>query len=147
MPREGLTYGGSLTTAERSATWWIDVLIWVTAWLLLAVALFYSLGPVPPGVNSFPHADKVFHASLYMAVVLTFLLAAVWRPGRGTGAFAWSGIWIVLGGISTGVLVELLQGAFFGRDAELADALADLAGVTLGYGLWLTLRLGFRERR
>lgn len=121
--------------------------MWLIAWLLLALALFYSLGPVPPGVESFRYADKVFHAATYMATAFTFLLAAVWRPGRGSGAFPQSGIWIVLGGIATGFAVELLQGAFFGRRAELVDGLADLVGVAFGSGLWLTLRAAFQPRR
>lgn len=121
--------------------------MWLIAWLLLAVALFYSFGPVPPGTESFRYADKIFHGATYMATVFAFLLAAVWRPGRGTGSFAWSGIWIVLGGIATGFGVELLQGAFFGRHAELADGFADLIGVAFGSGLWLTLRAAFQPHR
>ena len=121
--------------------------MWFIAWLLMAVALFYSFGPIPPGTESFRYADKVFHAATYMATTLTFLLAAVWRPGRGTGAFPESAVWIVLGAIATGFGVELLQGAFFGRHADLTDGLADLIGVAVGSGLWLTLRAAFPAHR
>jgi hypothetical protein len=73
-----------------------DRALWTCAWGLTAVLIFFSLGPVPPGASAFRYADKVHHASLHAATVFLFLLAAVWRPGRGNGRYPRAVRWIVL---------------------------------------------------
>ena len=118
----------------------IDRVAWLVAWALLAVTLYYSLGPVPAAAEAFPHADTVLHAAMYAAVTFAFLMAAVWRPGRGAGRFPWA-VWLIpLGAVVSGALIEVLQGAFFGRDMQLLDGLADLVGVCVATGAWLLIR-------
>lgn len=36
--------------------------------------------------------------------------------------------------------MELLQGAFFGRDAEIGDAVADAVGELAGFVSWMLVR-------
>lgn len=88
----------------------------------------------------FRYSDKVFHGTLYAATVLAYLLAAVWRPGRGEGRFPWTVPWILAGALAAGIGMELLQGAFFGRDAEIGDAVADAVGELAGFVSWMLVR-------
>ncbi len=71
-------------------------------------------------LNSFPYADKAFHAVAYGVTVFLTALAADRRPGRGPGPFPGSAIWIVLAATAVGGLLKLLQ-HFTGRDSELLD--------------------------
>jgi VanZ family protein len=138
--RRSTTLTTKFSAVPRNATW-VDLAIWVVAWTLLGIAVFYSLGPVPPGVRSFEYADKVFHAAIYAANVFAYFLAAVWRPGRGEGRFPWAAPWILVGALAAGIGMELLQGAFFGRDAEVGDAVADAVGELAGFMSWMLLRI------
>src|SRR4030067_363557 len=66
-----------------------------------------------------------------------FLLAAVWRPGRGPGRFPRAAPWIVFGAVTLGGLIEILQGSVFDGDPELRDWVADVAGAALGFLVWV----------
>jgi VanZ family protein len=113
---------------------------WAVAWCLAALVLVLSLGPAPPGAESFPAADKVVHGLGYALTVLAFLLAAVWRPGSGPGPFPGMAVWIVVLGIAAGGVIEAAQGLFFDRDAELADLLADAVGAGVAWAAFAALR-------
>jgi hypothetical protein len=80
----------------------------------------------------FPGGDKVVHVLVFAVPVLLLLLAGA--PPR-----------IVLAVLGVhAVASELLQGALLPhRSADPLDALADLVGVALGWGLW---RLAVRRR-
>ena len=98
--------------------------------LISLVVLFAPAGDVPYAPAG---VDKVVHASLFAALVLT---------GR------WAGIrWVLLvpALVLYGAGSEVLQG-FIGRDAAIGDWLADLAGILLGYlaWQWLGRRAGHR---
>jgi VanZ family protein len=108
---------------------------------LFLVGLF-SLVDSPPGGTPFPNADKVEHAFAYFATTLLFLLAGVWRPGRGAGRFAWALPWIVGGAIAVGGLVEIAQAFTATRQPDVLDWAADSAGVLLAL-----LVLGGLQRR
>ncbi len=77
----------------------------------------------------FPHADKVFHAAAFAMILGSFLLAAVWRPGRGWGRFPAGAVPAVAMLIALGVLIEVIQGELLSRDAELLDVAAEIVGM------------------
>jgi hypothetical protein len=100
--------------------------------LALVVQLVVLYVPSGPGTPMFPGGDKVVHVLVFAVPVLLLLLAGA--PPR-----------IVLAVLGThAVASELLQGALLPhRSADPLDALADLVGVALGWGLW---RLAVRRR-
>ena len=79
------------------------------------------------------------HAFAYFVTSLLLLLAAVWRPGRGDGVLApWT--WWVLGAmVLAGGAVEIVQ-SFVGREAELADWVAEIVAVAAAAGVLAVLR-------
>ena len=69
---------------------------------------------------------------MYFATFLCFLLAAVWRPGRGDGSFPTKAPLFAIGVVIAGLAVEVLQEvATMNRQAEVGDVLAETVG-TLG---------------
>jgi VanZ family protein len=98
------------------------------------VAVF-SLAAAPPGAQLFENADKVLHAVAYAGTSFLFLLAAVWRPGRGEGRFPGAAPWIVLAASVTGLAIEIVQG-HAGRQRSGLDFLADVIGVLVALGVW-----------
>ena len=93
----------------------------------------WTLGPTPPEADSFPNADKVFHALAYAVMVLLLSLAADRRPGRGAGRFPGSATRLAVLAVVAGGALELLQ-HLTGRDTQLLDWVAD--GVGAAIGLW-----------
>jgi VanZ family protein len=123
------------------------VVLWAAALAALVWLLVASLGPAPSLIDAFRFADKVFHALHYALTTILFLLAAVWRPGRGAGPAPRAAKAIVVTGLILGAAIEVIQG-FIGRQADLVDFLADAAGIALGLGSWAGLRaVGTRSRR
>lgn len=89
--------------------------------LALAAAIAYlTLVPRPPTPVRFPHADKVFHALSFAALMLPTPLL---RPRR----------WYQVAALALlfGAAIELIQPTF-GRDAEWADFAFDALGVLFG---------------
>ena len=123
----------------RTGSRTIDVVLWVVAVATLGAVVVLSLGPPPSGLEAFPGADKLWHAIAYAGCTGSWLLAAVWRPGRGPGAFPRAGIPIVVGAAVLGGAIELVQ-RVFSRSADPLDWLADLAGIALASGGWLVAR-------
>jgi hypothetical protein len=109
------------------------------------VAVF-SLAAVPPGAQLFENADKVLHGVAYAGTSFLFLLAAVWRPGRGEGPFPWATTWIVLVAGVTGFAIEIVQG-HAGRQRSGLDFLADVIGVLVALGVWDAMRRRGRAHR
>jgi VanZ family protein len=118
----------------------LDILLWVLTALSAALTLVFSIGPAPPGVDGFPHADKMWHGLAYFTTSLLFILAAVWRPGRGAGAFPRAGIVFALVGIAAGGVVEIAQGFTARREPELLDWVAEVVGIIAALGLMAALR-------
>jgi hypothetical protein len=105
----------------------IDVALWTSTAALAFVTLMYSFALSPPGTGSFPLADKFGHGLMYFATFFCFLLAAVWRPGRGDGPFPKKGLIFAFSVVAAGVAVELLQEfATTNRHAELGDMIAEV---------------------
>jgi VanZ family protein len=116
----------------------VDAGLWTASFGLFVLSLIFSWGPQPPSpdVGWF---DKVWHFLGYGALCGTLLLAAVWRPGRRAGRFPRAGLLIAGLVLLIAWLTEGLQ-APFGRDVQLTDALADLAGVATGFIGWKGVR-------
>jgi VanZ family protein len=111
---------------SREARRWVDLAIWAWAVGAVALTLWFSLGPVPPGHGS----DKQLHALAYFVDTLALLLAVVWRPGRSSSRLPWA-FPIVLAMLVLGGVIELAQAGFVHRDAQLGDWLADAVGIAL----------------
>jgi VanZ family protein len=129
----------STTEDPKPALSRIDAILWVAAAASLAWLLIASLGPAPRIMNTFHFADKVFHALHYALTTLLFLLAAVWRPGRGPGPAPRAATAIVVTAVALGAAIEVIQG-FIGRQVDALDLGADAVGVALGLGVWFALR-------
>jgi len=109
---------------------WYMIGGWVVTAILAVLIAALTLMPIPSGVVS--GSDK-FHHILAFAC-LAFPLPFV-RPRLA--------LWVVVGVISYGGVIELIQPAF-GRTAEWLDLLADGVGAVIGatvargLGLWLS---------
>ena len=105
---------------RRRAAAWIGAAAWA--------ALLFGLSSLPAGATpasplSFPGDDKVVHAALY-AVLGGLLRLALGRTGTAVALAA-----------TYGATDELHQAFVPGRDADLFDWFADLAGAALGAAL------------
>jgi VanZ family protein len=116
----------------------LDAALWASSFVLLVFSLALSWGPPPHFAAPFRWSDKPWHFLGYGGLCETLLLAAVWRPGRGPGSFPRAGRRVALLVLAVAWATEALQ-APFGRDVEVTDAVADLAGITLGFVLWKSL--------
>ncbi|MBZ0122822.1 MAG: hypothetical protein K8F31_02950, partial [Roseovarius sp.] len=106
----------------------------LAAWAFTAAIVALTLGPVSPSPPMpVDHADKLWHALAFFAWAA--VVTAGWR---------WPGWRVLVVAAAFGGAIELVQ-PLTGRDAELADLAADLAGAAAG--LWLGLRLRVRVRR
>jgi hypothetical protein len=105
--------------------------------VLAVIIAVLTLAPMPAGGPA--GSDKICHILAFAC--LAFPLPLV-RPRLA--------IWVVLGVISYGGLIEMIQ-PFFGRQAEWADLIADGIGAILGatvahqLGLWLRRTGGGHE--
>lgn len=107
---------------------------------LALITLLFSFAFSPPGTGTFLFADKFGHGLMYFATFFCFLLAAVWRPGRGDGPFPTRGLVFALGAVAVGVAVELLQEfATANRHAELGDVISEVVGAfgALALHVWV----------
>lgn len=126
--------------AETSskASQWIDTALWAATLALLVLSFVLSWGPPPRFGPRFDWMDKVWHFLGYGSLCATLLLVAVWRPGRGAGRFSRAGLPVAALVLATAWFTEALQ-APFGRDVQLLDAVADLAGVAVAWASWAWL--------
>ena len=113
----------------------IDAALWILCLDCLALIAWNSLGD-SPAAFSIQHADKVLHATSYFTLAFLVLLAAVWRPGRESNLDGWTGRGVIVGVTAIGVAIELAQGLVFDRTADASDAIANLFGSFLAWGLW-----------
>ena len=106
----------------------IDSGFWALTVACVAATLWFSFVAPPPGANLFPGADKVGHAVAYFATTLSFLFAAVWRPGREFGRSVYLGLWFALAAMAGGAVIEILQGMTATRSAQVYDLVAEAIG-------------------
>src|SRR5437762_4307060 len=85
----------------------VDTALWAVSVALLVATFVLSLGPAPPGLNAFFASDKLIHATGYAALTGSWLLAAVWRPGRGDGPFPRATRLVVIGAMVLGAGIEV----------------------------------------
>jgi hypothetical protein len=79
------------------------------------------------------------HTIGYACVTIFWLLAGVWRPGRGEGRFPRAMLAIVVGFAILGALVEVIQNQVH-RTSDPLDWLADLVVVVVALAAWTLLR-------
>lgn len=96
----------------------------IVGWLGVALLLWLSLTPSPPQVATFPHVDKVEHLLAYALLMLWFAQLRLTRQERSVTASAL---------LALGVAIEFLQGWGGAREFSIADIVADLGGIALGW--------------
>jgi VanZ family protein len=100
-------------------------------WLYVALVIYYSLHPSPPGLPAFQGADKLAHIGAYAAMMLWF--GFIYLPGPRLLVL---GVFFVL----LGIVVDFAQGATAYRSTELLDMISNAGGVCAG-GLLARTRL------
>ena len=106
--------------------------------VLAVIIAVLTLAPMPAGGPA--GSDKIYHILAFACLAFPLPLL---RPRLA--------IWVILGVISYGGLIEMIQ-PFFGRQAEWADLVADGIGAILGasvarqLGLWLRRTGGGYEK-
>jgi VanZ family protein len=118
----------------------IDRALWGLTAACTSTTLWFSFVAPPPGADLFPGADRVGHAIAYFTTTLSFLFAAVWRPGRGIGRFPDLGRWFPLTAIAGGAVIEILQGMTATRAAEIYDLVAEAIGIVAALALHALIR-------
>lgn len=114
-----------MQSADASAASRWRVLWLASGWLLVAVIVWLSLTPSPPepGVE---FGDKLGHVAAYAALMFCW--------ARGGASFRARLGWAAAS-VAMGIALEFAQGALGYRSREVADMLANTAGVALGWGL------------
>ena len=109
--------------------------------LLALLTLLFSFGLSTPSSGTFPLADKLGHGAAYLATFICFLLAAVWRPGRGDGSFSTKAVPFAIGVVAVGIVIEVMQEvATTNRRAEPGDVLAEALGVIVALAVHAWMR-------
>jgi VanZ family protein len=124
----------------------IDVGFWALTAACVAATLWFSFVAPPPGADLFPGADKVGHAVAYFATTLSFLFAAVWRPGKGVDRSARLGVWFALAAIAGGAVIEILQGMTATRSAQALDLVAEAIGTAAAVAVHSLIRWRIASR-
>ena len=116
----------------------IDTLLWAAGALLLSALLFFSFGPDATATLTWA-TDGMLHAAGYAIVLTLFLLAGVWRPGRGPGPLAGKHFVIAGAAVALSIVIELLQ-LVFARSAQVSDVLANAVGALVALAALEVLR-------
>ncbi|MEO8054104.1 MAG: VanZ family protein [Acidobacteriota bacterium] len=109
------------------------LLLWAPVVLLLAFEYWLSDRPPSsfPRLLSFAGGDKIVHAAYFLLTGILAVRAA--RFGEGWG-LAKTAVFLLLGAALWGCSDEIHQSFVPGRDVEIADVLADVAGVVVAVG-------------
>jgi len=109
-------------TAEPPLLRWLP--LWLaTGWLLVASIIYLSLTPAPPSIDV-PEGDKLEHVLAY-AVLMFWFAQMYYRTGPR--------LLFALGFVFLGIGLEFLQAFTDTRQFEIADMIADAAGIALGW--------------
>ena len=92
-------------------------------WVYVALVIYYSLHPSPPGLPDFQGADKLAHLGAYAIMMLWF--GFIYLPGPRL---------LILGALFVllGIVLDLVQGATGYRSTELLDMISNAGGVCVG---------------
>jgi VanZ family protein len=123
-----------------------DRLLWAIVWVLLTADVSLSLSPQPVTTGGSSLINKALHFFGYLALTLSLLLAAVWRPGRGDGRWAHRAGHLTLAVASLGAFLELVQ-ALIGRRPELIDTTVNAVGCMAGLLVWRAFVADDRQAR
>ena len=99
-------------------------LVLAVYWLCLFAATHW---PQPPDLSDVPGSDKTVHLTAY--ALLAFLLA---RTLAGRRPLSLATMAVVLAIVATYGAADELTQPFFGRETELNDWAADMAGAMIG---------------
>jgi hypothetical protein len=108
--------------------------LWFTSFLVVVLITVLSFIPNPTFVW-----DKLGHAVAYAVLIQSVLLAAAWSPGLGAGRWWGYQAAITIAVVCLGAVIEILQGAYFARTANLLDAVGNTAGTGVGAAAWYGL--------
>nr|VFK24847.1 MAG: VanZ like family protein [Candidatus Kentron sp. LPFa]VFK68444.1 MAG: VanZ like family protein [Candidatus Kentron sp. UNK]VFK73545.1 MAG: VanZ like family protein [Candidatus Kentron sp. UNK] len=104
--------------------------LWATLGYFYAALIFFiCLKESPPGTETFPYQDKIFHFLAYF--LLCFWFGQIYSSVTRNKIFIWSFL--------MGLLIELIQSQLSYRSAELADLLANTLGSLMGIFFGLIL--------
>jgi VanZ family protein len=114
---------------------------WLAMSIIGTVLLIYLSLVKAPTVRIGPDVEnRVMHFLAY--TVYTFAVA-MWRLTSKPRRFRWAGYLAALfAGMAMGILLELLQIYFPGRDADVADGVSSILGAAAGASLTLLMRGG-----
>ena len=84
------------------------------------------------------------HFAVYAGLSMWLLNTAVWAPVRGRGRFPQAAPVVLLLLVVLGVAGEIAQFAVPTRTPDPLDALADAAGIILGFLAWVAMRRSAR---
>jgi VanZ family protein len=119
-------------SAEPAPAWqrWAAVLLLAVYWLALTAGTHWPrINPFFGGEGGW---DKVQHLAAFAGLaLLAALVLSRWRP-LSLADYAW----LAAALLALAAADELTQQLVPGRSCELADWLADSAGIALGLGLW-----------
>jgi VanZ family protein len=97
---------------------------WLTAgWLGVGLIVFLSLTPAPPQIGV-ENEDKLGHLAAYGLVTLWFTQIHTGLRQR---------IWLAVGMVALGIALEYAQRTTGYRSFDIADMVADAAGVAIGW--------------
>jgi VanZ family protein len=117
--------------------------LWLLTTACACATLWWSFLSPAPGAHLFPESDKVGHAMAYGSTLLCFMFAAAWRPRRGNGPFPRSALSVAIIAIMLGIAIEVLQGRYFHRNAEVLDVVAEVVGSFAAFGIFSLVRSRF----
>jgi hypothetical protein len=124
----------------------VDGALWLAWMACFGATLYFSFWADPFG-GAFHGADKVGHAVAYFATTISFLLVAVWRPGRGLGRWPQAGVWFPVAAVIAGIAVEIMQATLTAtRTAEVGDVVAEVVGSGLAFIVHALTRWSFATR-
>jgi len=95
---------------------------WAIGWFGVALTIYLSLMPNPPGIDV-PQGDKLGHLAVYATLMLWFAQLVTRAGERCVAALAL---------LALGVALEFAQRATGYREFSYADMLADAVGIALG---------------
>ena len=118
--------------AERTTTR-VRICFQIAFWIPLAACTWFALMPDPPDNPVFRLSDIVLHATAFIYLSLSLILAQL----HGLRAPAYLRTLFFMFGY--GVLLEVIQSFIPERSAELKDLLVDVVGIGIGLLLarWL----------